>query len=469
MADQSVAQAQLVQLHLCQRPVLPHRIGHLNGAALRGSVGAKAQIRRGLADDVAHNGGRNARSVVVFALRIIQHGKHHDLRVINGQHRQKAGNLAVVAVVAAQFHIQLFTGAGFAADAIACHIGISARVTGLAAAHHIFHHRAHLLAHLLADHLTLDLGFNGFHGVAVCIHDMIHHMRRDQIAAVYHRRGGSDHLQRRDFLSLTKGRAGQLDLAHFAVRALFFGRVIQKIGRFAGQIDAGGFSKAKGVEIIVKARYSQCLAGLDEIHIARIVQCLFHLLHSVHRGGAALGGSRAGVADVAHLQMAAAVKRAVGGHHAAVQCSGCCDQLEHRAGIIKLGDGFVFPLCFAEGFAELVILLVALGGFQLLLIACIINGIGIVGVKIRLAGHSQNRAGIHIHDHGAAAILHIVAFNGSRKIALHDLLQVHINGQHKALAILCGMVLLVLLTELVFMRIGQADGAAILPGQYRII
>ena len=117
----------------------------------------------------------------------------------------------------------------------------------------------------------------------------------------------------------------------------------------------------------------------------------------------------------------------------------------------------------------MVILLVAFGSFQLRLIARIINGIGIVGVKIRLAGHSQNRAGIHIHDHGAAAILHIVAFNGIRKIALHDLLQIHINGQHKALAILCGMVLLVLLTELVFMRIGQADGAAILPGQYRII
>ena len=69
-----------------------------------------------------------------------------------------------------------------AVDTVAGHIGILAAAG--AVAHLIFHDLADHIAGALADDLTAHIGTDFLDHVAICIGDLIHHMGRDQIAAV---------------------------------------------------------------------------------------------------------------------------------------------------------------------------------------------------------------------------------------------------------------------------------------------
>ena len=95
-----------------------------------------------------------------------------DLRVVGGQDSRKGCHLLVVAVGAA-VHVQLLGGAGLAADAVACNVGVAAAALG-AVAHLKLHDLADGLAGALADDLTADVGADLLHHIAVLVRDLIH-------------------------------------------------------------------------------------------------------------------------------------------------------------------------------------------------------------------------------------------------------------------------------------------------------
>ena len=75
-----------------------------------------------------------------------------------------------------------------------------------------------------------------------------------------------------------------------------------------------------------------------------MVQRVSHVQLAVgHAVGAAVGVLILG-ALVDHIAAGCAVIHLIGGNQAGIQRRGRRDQLEHRTGIVQLGDVFVFPL-----------------------------------------------------------------------------------------------------------------------------
>ena len=469
-----------VQLHLRTAPLGAHQIRHSDHSlAAILAVGGNAKVGCDLADDVAHNGrcqqGRVVRSGVVG---VIQHHIDDDLRVVGGQDSGKGCHLLVVAVGTA-VHVQLFGSAGLAADTVAGHIGILAAAgTGT---HLIFHDLADHIAGALADDLTAHIGTDLLDHVAICIGDLIHHMGRDQIAAVDGCGHSGAHLQRGDGHCLTKGRGSQL---HFAQ---LVGLIILHEARLTGQVHAGAAGKAKGIEVVIEGLGANALAQLDIVDIAALTQSFGQ------RDGAVGFVACAVVGLLCHAVSTGAGKGGVDVCKAGVHAHGRGDHLEHTAGIVQLGDGLVFPLDIAE-VAGVIALLVqnAVAVCVLQLVAVLILFVDavqlrlsahqlveviqicavvqrVVGVKIRLGSHGKDGTGLDVHHDGAAAVLHRVGCNGFVQIPFHDLLHIHIQRKHQIGAILGCKGGGILVRNGVAVGIALGNGAAIHTGQRGLI
>ena len=469
-----------VQLHLRTAPLGAHQIRHSDHSlAAILAVGGNAKVGCDLADDVAHNGrcqqGRVVRSGVVG---VIQHHIDDDLRVVGGQDSGKGRNLLVVAISAA-VHVQLFGSAGLAADTVAGHIGILAAAG--AVAHLIFHDLADHIAGALADDLTAHIGTDFLDHVAICIGDLIHHMGRDQIAAVDGCGHSGAHLQRGDGHCLTKGRGSQL---HFAQ---LVGLIILHEARLTGQIHAGAAGKAKGIEVVIEGLGANALAQLDIVDIAALPQSFGQCDGAVGFVACAVVGL------LCHAVSTGAGKGGVDVCKAGVHAHGRGDHLEHTAGVVQLGDGLVFPLDIAE-VAGVIALLVqnAVAVCVLQLVAVLILFVDavqlrlsahqlveviqicavvqrVVGVKIRLGSHGKDGTGLDVHHDGAAAVLHRVGCNGFVQIPFHDLLHIHIQRKHQIGAILGCKGGGILVRNGVAVGIALGNGAAIHTGQRGLI
>ena len=431
-------QALDVQLHLRVAPLLARQVGHLDGgAAAVHAVGGDAQIGRDLTDDVAHHrGSQNGRIVGAGIVGVVQHDIDQDLRVVGGQDSRKGCHLLVVAIGAA-VHVQLFGGAGLAADAVACNVGVAAAALG-AVAHLKLHDLADGLAGALADDLTADVGADLLHHIAVLVRDLIHHMGGDQIAAVDCRRDGSAHLQRGHGHGLTKGGGGQLHLAQTALAV-----ILHEAG-LIGQVHTGALGKAEGIKVIIEQARTHALAQLDKVDVAAVAQGLGQILGPVRLSAGAVVGL------LCHAVRAGAVQGGVIGRLAAVHTHGGGDDLEHASGVVQLGDGLVLPLDIPVGagvvgllirdlLAVLVpqvvaVLVFFVDGVQLRLGLHLLRQVGqigaeilrVIGVKVRLGGHGKDGTGLDVHHNGAATVLNGVGRHGLVQVALHHLLNVHI-------------------------------------------
>src|SRR5699024_484408 len=253
-----------------------------------------------------------------------------DLGVVGGQHRHEGGRLFVVAV-GAPVHVQQLGSARLAADAVARHIGAVAAAAGGAVAHLVLHDLADGLAGAAADDLAADARPDLLHHVAVGVHDLVHHMGGDQIAAVDRRRHRRAHLQGGHRHGLAKSGGGQLHLAHVLVG------VVLHVAGLVGQVHAGALGKAKGLEIVVKGLDPDPLAQLDEVDVAAVQQGVGQVLGAV----AVAPGAVVGL--LGHGIGAAAVEGGVVGGVARIHPHGRGDDLKDAAGIVQLGDGLVFP------------------------------------------------------------------------------------------------------------------------------
>ena len=92
-----------------------------------------------------------------------------------------------------------------------------------------------------------------------------------------------------------------------------------------------------------------------------------------------------------------------------------------------------------------------------------------VGVKVRFGGHGQDRTGLDVHHNGAAAVLNGVGRHGLVQVALHHLLNVHIQREHQIGAVLGGVGSGVFIGNGVAVGVAQGDGAAIHTGQRGLI
>ena len=96
----------------------------------------------------------------------------------------------------------------------------------------------------------------------------------------------------------------------------------------------------------------------------------------------------------------------------------------------------VSPILILEEDAVLLIQL-RLGAQQFLEVGQIgLVAVGVIGIEIRLAGHGQNGAGVHVHDDGAAPVLHVVGGDGLVEVPFYDLLDGGVQGEDQVVAVL---------------------------------
>ena len=105
-------------------------------------------------------------------------------------------------------------------------------------------------------------------------------MRLEQVAAVDDGRDGADELDRRDAERLAegggdqrrRGRAGQIRLGE------------EEALRLAGQVDAGLFEEAEGVDVIIELLAADAQANVAEGDVAGIAERLFERFGSSGHG-----------------------------------------------------------------------------------------------------------------------------------------------------------------------------------------
>ena len=208
----------------------------------------------------------------------VQTDQHHHAGIVDGRHPHKAGNAGVFVL-----RIQLLAGAGFAAHPEARHIGVFAA----ALQHHLFHHCAHFGAGFLGDHLPHHGGRGFMHKGSVCVRDPLHQIGLHPLAAVHHGRHSHRHLNGRDLAGLAEGTAGQFHRAHPV------GGVIFALFRFRRQVNAGGPTQAKSLEIIAESLLAQPCPHLNKRLIAGVHQGVRQVLAAVMAMvGAVESGSR---------------------------------------------------------------------------------------------------------------------------------------------------------------------------------
>ena len=463
-------EAETVQGDLRIRPGVLQTGLHLYGAGrVVGGVLLNTQIGCDLADDVAYDRRHDLTGVVLEPTRVVQQNEHLDFRIIDGQYSGKAHHLIIIAVTA-QVAVGALCRAGLAADAVARHIGVGAGVVVPFPVDIVFHHGKQLAADLLGDDLTADTCLGLGDDVAVLIGDGIHHIGGDQIAAVGNGRHGRGHLHRGYGLVLAEGCRIEvcIDLRHL------LGVVDACPAGLIGQVDAGGLGEAERLNIVVEYLRLQCFGCLNEPEVAAVVQRTRHVLFIVDIAVGAAVGMLPPLASLIDGQAAAAVEGLAGAHDAGIQPCRCGDELEHRAGHIQLSDVLILPLCLAHHTLQL-------GVFAGDLVAVLINRfiaadlavsddvldrlfpkaalqpvdvlgvdllfiqngrhfgirdlVWVVGVKLLDGCHSQNCAGLDIHNDGAAAAVYREGVHRLGQVLLHDGLHIFVNRQVQIVAV----------------------------------
>ena len=447
---------QLIQFGLGGGPAGPHSIGyrdtfrfHIVGVALN------AKIRCDLADDVAYHGSHDLGGEVLDPAGVVQHGKYQDLGIIGGQHGGKA-DLLVVVTVTALAAVQLLGSTGFAADGVTGHVHVAAGIAVLTTAHVVLHHLAQLFADFLGDNLTADVGLGLADYVARIIGHAVHHIGSDQITAVDHRRNSRGHLDGGDFLGLAESGGIQvgLDLLHV-------GLGLGNAFGFIGQVDAGGLGQAESLVIVIEKFRAHELGHLDEVQVAALFQSAGHIQRAVNRAvGAAIRCFPLGA--FVDSQFTVAVKHLAGIHQAGIQRRSGGDQLKNRAGEIQFGHSFILPLRFPDitlqsgvflGGKDTVlhdgghVVLTQTGLQQVDFIrreslilqhrrqSCILDSVGVVGVKLVHGGHGQDGTTVHIHHDYGTAVHHAVFRQGLAQVFFHYRLDIVVDGQVQVITV----------------------------------
>ena len=460
-------EAQPVECDLRVGPGVVQAGLHRDGAGgVVGGVLLDAEVGRDLADDVAHNGRDDFAGEVAHRARVVEHDKDFDLGVVDRQHGGKTHRFVVIAVIAL-VTVGAFGRTGLAADAVARHISVfvgMGTVRRFAVGVDAFlHHRQQLFADFFGDDLPADLCLGLLDLVAVGVGDGIHHIGRDQVPAVGDGRHRRSHLHRRDGLVLAERRRVEVGVDGFHL----LGTVDAGPARLVGQVDAGGLGEAERLRVVVQHGGLQRLRGLDEPQVAAVVERAGHIQLAV-RG---IVGAAVGVLPLLRIlvdnERPVAVKRLVGAHNAGVKARRRCDELEHRTGHIQLGDVFILPLGLAHHTlqagvlaADLVAVLVdgrlaadlgvlndvgdfilaqaALEPVDVLLVEFlfvedglhffVVDLVRVVGVELFQRRHCQDRAGIDVHDDGAAAAVYREVLHRLGQVFLHDGLHILVDG-----------------------------------------
>ena len=189
----------------------------------------------------------------------------------------------------------------------------------------------------------------------------------------------------------------------------------------------------------------------------------------------------------------AAVELLAGIHDAGVQRCGGGDQLEHRAGIIQFGDGLVFPLGLAHHALEGGVLVIrdlpvlddALqrGGVaqaadqrvdlfrrqgvavQDGLHLTVVDGVGVVGVKLVHGRHGQDLSCIDVHDNGTGTALDVVVNNRLLQVFLNNRLDIIIDAEVQVQTVDGGMIVRLGIGQIHAARALQRDAAPRRAGQ----
>ena len=409
---------------------------HLNVGQLRFGI---LRLNLEVGEDIRHDGADDRRgddrAVDVLHLGLVEDDKHQHLRVVGGGDAHKGSDPA--GDLAAFLGVELFAGAGLAADPVAGNIGILARAVGIS--HHLFEDAAHRLGGLFADDLALDDRFGGRNDVALRVENLTDDIRLHQAASVDRRRDGGADLDGGDLEGLPEGGGGKL-------LAGFFGEgvvVVENAVRFAGKVDAGRFPEAEPFEVIVEVARPDLGADHHEGGVAGKFDCLGEV------NGTVAGGLPAGFAPPRHdMKAGTGVIFPGGAADLGVERHGGGDDLEDRARLIGVADRLVAPLGKlglaqrVEPFGLEPFGFLAGRSGDLLVKGCnfgdrlgVAEDIRFVGIKIGLGRHPKDGPGIDVHGDSDGAIVDVVFDDRRFKMPFQAVLDHLIDGQHDRIAI----------------------------------
>ena len=92
-----------------------------------------------------------------------------------------------------------------------------------------------------------------------------------------------------------------------------------------------------------------------------------------------------------------------------------------------------------------------------------------IGVKIRVGGHGQDAAGVHIHDHTHRRAPDLVVVVGDLQILFQIVLQHLVDGEYQGLPLLGGVIKLIIIRDGVASCVGETHRPPRCPGENVVI
>ena len=278
--------------------------------------------------------------------------------------------------------------------------------------------------------------------VALVVQHLFYQIGGIQIAAVDGGCLGPDQLQGRDVEGLSEGVGRQGN--HVGVEAVLIGKDAFRLRR---QVDTGGLHEAEGLQIAVVCLRADLQAHGDEGRVAGVAGSHLQGL------GAVAGplGAVDGLSPALHVDGAGAGEGGVHVHHALLQGRGQRDGLEGGAGLVGVLIALVPPLLELDGGPgirqRLIVRLLRLvgaavlldlrqSGIQFRLKPLSIDGGKVSRIIVGIGGHGHNAAGVHVHDDAGAAVGRVVLIQHTLQALFQGVLDVGVQSQHQAAAIL---------------------------------
>ncbi|CAN3988299.1 Restriction endonuclease subunit S, partial [Dysosmobacter welbionis] len=300
----------------------------------------------------------------------------------------------------------------------------------------------HLGGGLLTDDLPHRCGLVLTEDVALVVQHLFYQIGGVQIAAVDGGCLGPDQLQGRDVEGLSEGVGRQGN--HVGVEAVLIGKDAFRLRR---QVDTGGLHEAEGLQIAVVCLRADLQAHGDEGRVAGVAGSHLQGL------GAVAGplGAVDGLSPALHVDGAGAGEGGVHVHHALLQGRGQRDGLEGGAGLVGVLIALVPPLLELDGGPgirqRLIVRLLRLvgaavlldlrqSGIQFRLKPLSIDGGKVSRIIVGIGGHGHNAAGVHVHDDAGAAVGRVVLIQHTLQALFQGVLDVGVQSQHQAAAIL---------------------------------
>ena len=231
---------------------------------------------------------------------------------------------------------------------------------------------------------------------------------------------------------------------HVGVEAVLIGKDALHLAR---QVDAGGLHEAEGLQIAVVCLRADLQAHGDEGRVAGVAGSHLQGL------GAVAGplGTVDGFSPALHVDGAGAGEGGVHVHHALLQGRGQRDGLEGGAGLVGVLIALVPPLLilsvgpgirqglvilFLRFIGSTVLLDLRQSGIQFRLKPLSIDGGKVSRIIVGIGGHGHNAAGVHVHDDAGAAVGRVVLIQHTLQALFQGVLDVGVQSQHQAAAIL---------------------------------